>query len=176
MSAEFDDSEYKAPSVVRRPYELLQSARPPKRLNRFLIRDALSKLRVADIEIFRQVPFLQGLRRATTSTFSSHLDANSSTERKFIDHLYHSGLRLPDACPETAFPASTASRTSGTLHASGSFATDHPMIRLAGARKRDAELRQLIIARGDEVWSWHYREDLSDAKIAHRPDVFRKVR
>ena len=27
-------------------------------------------------------------------------------------------------------------------------------------RERDEEQRQLIIARGDEVWSWHYREDL----------------
>ena len=42
-------------------------------------------------------------------------------------------------------------------------------------QQRDAEQRQLIIARGDEVWAWHYREDLA-TRIAQRPDVFRKVR
>ena len=42
-------------------------------------------------------------------------------------------------------------------------------------RQRDEEQRQLIIARGDEVWVWHYRDDLA-AKIAQRPDIFRKVR
>jgi hypothetical protein len=42
-------------------------------------------------------------------------------------------------------------------------------------KRRDADQRQLIIARGDEVWSWHYRDDLA-ARIAQRPDVFRKVR
>ena len=42
-------------------------------------------------------------------------------------------------------------------------------------RARDNEQRQLIIARGDEVWSWHYREDLA-ATIARRPDIFRKMR
>ena len=36
-------------------------------------------------------------------------------------------------------------------------------------------LAALLLARGDEVWSWHYREDLA-AKISQRPDIFRKVR
>ena len=30
-------------------------------------------------------------------------------------------------------------------------------------------------AKGDEVWAWHYRENLA-AKVAQRPDIFRKVR
>ena len=32
---------------------------------------------------------------------------------------------------------------------------DNPQV-----RERDNEQRQLLIARGDEVWSWHYSEDL----------------
>jgi hypothetical protein len=41
--------------------------------------------------------------------------------------------------------------------------------------ERDEEQRQLTIARGDEVWVWHYRDELA-VRIAQRPDIFRKVR
>ncbi len=39
----------------------------------------------------------------------------------------------------------------------------------------DESKRQAILARGDEVWVYHYRDDLG-AKVAARPDIFRKVR
>lgn len=42
-------------------------------------------------------------------------------------------------------------------------------------RERDKEQRQLINARGDEFWVWHYKENLA-VKIAERPDIFRKVK
>ena len=57
---------------------------------------------------------------------------------------------------------------------SGYFATDPPHDEQS-VHERDQNQRQLIISRGDEVWSWHYRENLA-AKIAQRPDIFRKVR
>ena len=90
----FDDEEYKAPAS----YDDLLSyfnQRDHQRLDRFLIRDALGKLKLAEIEIQANSAFkdyeeqYQHMLRV--------LDPNSSTEREFIDHLYRNGLRLPDA-------------------------------------------------------------------------------
>lgn len=166
----FDDAEYKAPASYD---DLMNYYNQPdhKRLDRFLIRDALSKLKLADISIQTSAAF---------ADYESHyqhilqsLDSTSSTERKFIDHLYNRGLRLPDACQK---------RVQGIYCQPDFWYAPRFWVFCDGSphdelevRKRDAELRQLIIARGDEVWSWHYREDLS-AKIAQRPDVFGKVR
>ena len=166
----FDDENYKAPAS----YDDLMSyynQRDHQRLDRFLIRDALDKLKLAQIEIQASPAFTdyeeqyQQMRR--------DLDANSSTERTFVDHLYRNGLRLPDAAqkrvpdiycqPDFYLRATVLVFCDGSPH-------DDPKL-----RERDAEQRQLLIARGDEVWSWHYSEDLA-AKIALRPDIFRKVR
>ena len=102
-----------------------------------------------------------------------HLDPNSSTERTFIKYLYDNDLRLPDAAqkrvpgiycqPDFYYEPRFWVFCDGSPHDETSV------------RERDEEQRQLIIARGDEVWSWHYREDLA-AKVAARPDIFRKVR
>jgi hypothetical protein len=39
----------------------------------------------------------------------------------------------------------------------------------------DEEKRQAIMAMGDEVWVYYYRDNLAE-KVADRPDIFRKVR
>ena len=166
----FDDGEYKAPAS----YDDLMSyynQRDHQRLDRFLIRDALGKLRLADIEIQANAAF-QGYEEQYQHMLR-HLDANSSTERTFIDYLYQNGLRLPDDAqkrvpgiycqPDFYFEPRIWVFCDGSPH------DEVPV------RERDEEQRQLIIARGDEVWSWHYREDLA-AKIAQRPDIFRKIR
>ena len=166
----FDDEQYKAPAS----YDDLMSyynQRDHQRLDRFLIRDALGKLKLADIEIHASNVFedydeqYQHMLR--------HLDPNSSTERSFIEFLYRNGLRLPDA----------AQRRVPGIYCQPDFyyeprfwvfcdGSPHDDLQV---RQRDAEQRQRIIARGDEVWNWHYREDLA-AKVAQRPDIFRKVR
>ena len=166
----FDDVEYKAPAS----YDDLMSyfnQRDHQRLDRFLIRDALSKLRLANIEIQASALFKD--YEEQYQHMLRHLDPNSSTERAFIEHLYQNGLRLPDAAqkrtpdiycqPDFYYEPRFWVFCDGSPH-------DEQQV-----RKYDAEQRQLIIARGDEVWSWHYREDLG-AKIAQRPDIFRKVR
>ena len=166
----FDDEEYRAPAS----YDDLMSyynQRDHLRLNRFLIRDALGKLKRADIEIQASDAFddydqqYQHMLR--------HLDPNSSTERSFIEYLYRNGLRLPDAAQR---------RVSGIYCQPDFYYEPRIWVFCDGSphdelqvRQRDAEQRQLIIARGDEVWSWHYREDLA-SKVARRPDIFRKVR
>ncbi len=107
------------------------------------------------------------------TTTLRHLDPNSSTERRFIDHLYQNGFRLPDAAQK---------RVQGIYCQPDFYYEPRVWVFCDGsphdelpARERDDEQRQLIIARGDEVWSWHYSEDLA-AKITQRPDIFRKVR
>ena len=166
----FDDQQYKAPAS----YDDLMSyynQRDHQRLDRFLIRDALGKLRLADIEVQASAAY---------KDYEEHyqhmlrcLDPNSSTECTFIEYLYQNGLRLPDAAQK---------RVPGIYCQPDFYYEPRVWVFCDGSphdelqvRERDDEQRQLIIASGDEVWSWHYREDLG-TKIAQRPDIFRKVR
>jgi len=166
----FDDKEYLAPAS----YDDLLSyynQRDHQRIDRFLIRDAIEKLKVADIEIQASADFRD--YEEQYQHMLRHLDPNSSTEQKFIDHLYKNGLRLPDSAqkrvpdiycqPDFYYEPRFWVFCDGSPH-------DEPAI-----RERDEEQRQLIISRGDEVWAWHYTENLA-ARIAERPDIFRKVR
>ena len=166
----FDDPAYKAPAS----YDDLMSyynQRDHPRLDRFLIQDALDRLRRSDLEVQLSAAFTD--YEAQYRHMLRHLDASSSTERTFIEHLYRNGLRLPDAAqrrvpgiycqPDFYYEPRIWIFCDGAPH-------DDPQV-----RARDDEQRQLIIARGDEVWSWHYRDDLS-ARIARRPDIFAKVR
>ena len=165
----FADEEYKAPAS----YDDLLSyynQRDHQRLNRFLIQDALGKLRLADIEMQASAIF-KGYEEQYQHMLR-HLDPNSSTERAFIEHLYQNGLRLPDAAQKQV-PGIYCQPDFYYEPRVWVFCDGSPHDELQ-VSKRDAEQRQLIIARGDEVWSWHYREDLG-AKITQRPDIFRKV-
>src|SRR5262249_11825786 len=136
-----------------------------------LIRDALGKLASCQIEIQTNAGYrnydehYEAILRA--------LDQSSSTERTFLDFLYANGLRLPDAAqkrvddiycqPDFFYEPRFWVFCDGSPH-------DDPEV-----KQRDEEQRQLIIAQGDEVWAWHYRDSLGD-RISQRPDVFRKVR
>ena len=166
----FEDDEYKAPAS----YDDLMSyynQRDHQRLDRFLIRDALGKLGLADIETQASAAFSD--YEEQYRHLLRHLDPNSSTERTFVDYLYENRLRLPDAAqkrvpgiycqPDFYYEPRFWVFCDGSPH-------DEQQV-----RDRDENQRQLLIARGEEVWSWHYRQELS-AKIAQRPDVFRKVR
>ena len=166
----YDNQEYKAPAS----YDDLMSyynQRDHQRLDRFLIRDALSKLKLADIELQTSSDFKD--YEDQYQHMLRNLDPNSSTEREFIKYLYQNGLRLPD----------DAQRNIPDIYCKPDFYYE-PRIWIfcdgsphddADVRTRDEAQRQLIIARGDEVWSWHYREDLG-SKIEQRPDIFKRVR
>lgn len=166
----FDDETYKAAAS----YDDLLSyynQRDHKHIDRFLIREALQKLTVAAVEIISNEKF--GSYDDHYDWMMRNLDQNSLTERTFIEFLRENGLRLPDDAqkkvdgiycqPDFYYEPRIWVFCDGTPH-------DDP-----GVAKHDREQRQAIIARGDEVWSWHYREDLA-AKVAQRPDIFRKVR
>ncbi|MBX3650389.1 MAG: DEAD/DEAH box helicase [Burkholderiales bacterium] len=166
----YDDESYKGPAS----YDDLLSyynQRNHKIIDRHLIKDALEKLRICTIEIQTNTGFsgyeeqYQALLRA--------LDPNSSTERKFLDFLYQNGLRLPDSAqkrvdglyvqPDFYYEPRVWIFCDGTPHDEQSVQSD------------DALKRQSIIAKGDEVWVYYYKDNLSE-KVAARPDIFRKVR
>lgn len=166
----YDKPDYSAPAS----YDDLLSyynQRDHKVIDRMLIRDALDKLALCTIEIQTNAGFSD--YEAQYQFMLRNLDPNSSTERLFINYLHEHGLRLPDAAqkrvddiycqPDFYYEPRLWIFCDGSPH-------DEPAV-----RDRDESQRQSIIARGDEVWAWHYREDLA-SKIALRPDIFRKVR
>ena len=166
----FDDSKYLAPAS----YDDLLSyynQRDHKVIDRFSIRDALDKLGLCSIEIQTNMGFRD--YEEQHQAMLRNLDPNSSTERAFIKYLYDNGLRLPDAAQK---------RLDGIYCQPDFFYEPRFWVFCDGsphdteeARRRDEEQRQLIIAKGDEVWVWHYRENLA-SKVAQRADIFRKVR
>ncbi len=166
----FDDPKYLAPAS----YDDLLSyynQRDHKVIDRFLIRDALDKLLMCEVEVQTNLGFRD--YEEHYQAMLRNLDPNSSTERAFIKYLYDNGLRLPDAAqkrvegvycqPDFYYEPRFWVECHGTPH-------DDPAVREA-----DEEKRQAIIAKGDEVWVWYYKEDLA-TRIAQRPDIFRRVR
>ena len=151
----FDDADYKGPAS----YDDLLSyynQRDHKIIDRHLINDALEKLRICSIEIQTNTGFTsydeqyQALLR--------NLDPTSSTERKFIDYLYNNGLRLPDAAqkrvdglyvqPDFYYEPRIWVFCDGTPH-------DDPAV-----KADDEAKRQAIMAQGDEVWVYYYKDNL----------------
>ena len=167
---QFDNPQYLAPAS----YDDLLSyynQRDHKTIDRFLIKSALDKLAMCEVEIQTNAGFRD--YEEHYQSMLRNLDPNSATERTFIQFLYDHGLRLPDAAqkridgiycqPDFYYEPRFWVFCDGSPHDGNAV------------RERDESQRQAIIARGDEVWSWHYRQDLA-ARIAQRPDIFRKVR
>jgi hypothetical protein len=166
----YDEENYKGPAS----YDDLLSyynQRDHKIIDRHLIKDALGKLRICNVEIQTNPGF--GSYENQYQTLMRGLDPNSSTERKFLDFLYQKGLRLPDAAqkrvegiyvqPDFYYEPRIWVFCDGTPH-------DDPQV-----QAEDEAKRQAIMAKGDEVWVYYYRDHLSE-KVAARPDIFRKVR
>jgi superfamily II DNA or RNA helicase len=166
----FDDPDYYAPASYN---DLLSyyNQRDHKIIDRHLIKDALDKLSLCSIEIQTNTGYRD--YEEQYQSMLRHLDPNSSTERAFIAFLYENGLRMPDEAQRRVegiyCQPDFYYRPRFWVFCDGSPHDDK------ATQRHDAEQRQLIIARGDEVWSWHYRDDLA-TRIAQRPDIFRKVR
>ena len=166
----YDDSSYKGPAS----YDDLLSyynQRDHKSIDRRLIKDALDKLRISSLEVQANPGY---------TSYEDHyqamlqgLDPNSSTEQTFLDYLYNNGLRLPDAAqkrvdglfvqPDFYYEPRIWVFCDGTPH-------DDPAV-----QADDEAKRQAIMAMGDEVWVYYYRDNLAET-VAARPDIFRKVR
>lgn len=162
------------PSLVPASYDNLldyYNQRHHPRINRWEIKGALERLAACSFETVKSPPF---------ADYDDHyerigklIDANSSTERKFLDYLYQNGLRLPDAAqkpfpgiyvqPDFFYEPNVWVFCDGTPH-------DDAML-----REDDTAKRQAIINAGGEVVVWHYRDSLKEL-ICSRSDIFRKVR
>ncbi len=166
----FDDESYKGPAS----YDDLLSyynQRDHKLIDRHLIADALNKLRICTIEIQTNKGFND--YDGQYQTLIKHIDPSSSMESKFIDYLYTNGLRLPDAAqkrvdglyvqPDFYYHPRFWVFCDGSPH-------DDPAV-----KADDEAKRQAIIAMGDEVWVYYYKDNLANI-IAARPDIFKRVR
>ena len=166
----FDDPEYLDPAS----YDDLLSyynQRDHLIINRFLIQDALNKLKVCRLE--RQTNPDFGDYEEHYQTLRRQLDPNSSTERDFLDFLHQNDFRLPDAAqrvvdgiyvqPDFFYEPDVWVFCDGTPH-------DKPAV-----HEDDRVKRQAILNRGDQVFEYCYYDDLA-SKIASRPDIFTKVR
>jgi superfamily II DNA/RNA helicase len=166
----YDDAEYKGPAS----YDDLLSyynQREHKIIDRHLIKPALERLKSCSLELL------------TSSQFQSYeehyqwllkfIDPNSSTERKFLDYLHEHGLRLPDSAqkpvegiyvkPDFFYKPDVWVFCDGTPHDE------------AQLKEEDNSKRQAILNRGEQVFVYHYKDDLA-VRIASRPDIFKKVK
>jgi superfamily II DNA or RNA helicase len=166
----FDDPTYKGPAS----YDDLLSyynQRDHKVIDRWLIRDPLEKLRVCRIELQTNPAF--GSYEEQYAALLGMIDPQSSCELKFVEYLHTHGLRLPDAAqksvpglyvqPDFYYDPNFWVFCDGTPHDSAPVQAD------------DKQKRDSIRNIGNEVFFWHYAEDLA-AKIAKRPDIFKKVK
>jgi very-short-patch-repair endonuclease len=100
-------------------------------------------------------------------------DQNSSTEDKFLKHLYAQGLRLPDKAqpdvpdmyvkPDFFYKPNVMVFCDGTPH-------DDETV-----KRSDYEKRKALRDEGFQVLSWYYGDNLANW-IAQRPDIFTKAK
>jgi hypothetical protein len=165
----YDDADYleKASyddllSYYNQPYHL--------ELDRFLIRDALEKLRLSELQT---VALRFSSYEEQYRVLFGALDPSSSTERRFLTRLYERGLRMPDAAqksvpgiycrPDFFYEPDVWIFCDGSPH-------DQPVV-----QERDESQRAAIKTRGHEVIVFHYRDNL-DEMLDRYPDVFRPVK
>jgi hypothetical protein len=165
----FDDPDYKDPASYN---DLLSyyNQRDHANIDRFLIKDALEKLKVCDIEI------LGSGKKSYEEQYkllSRTIDPNSDTEKKFLNYLYEHNLKLPDSAQKTVkgiyvkpdfyYAPDFWVFCDGTPH-------DKPSVKEDDRQKRDA-----IRNAGEQVFEYYYKDNL-DEILAKRPDIFKKVK
>ncbi len=166
----FDDPDYKDPAS----YDDLLSyynQRYHLDIDRFLIQDALEKLKVCNVEILTSI--YNEDYDGHYQRILSQIDKNSITELKFIDYLHKNGLRLPDeaqlrvdgvyAQPDFFYKPDIHVYCDGTPH-------DDPKL-----KEHDLIVRDAIKNKGEQVIVYYYKDKLEDV-ISKRPDIFKKVK
>ena len=166
---QFDNPDYKDPASYN---DLLSyyNQRDHADIDRFLIKDALEKLKVCDIEI------LGSGKKSYEDQYKllqRTMDPNSDTEKKFLSYLYKNNLKLPDSAqkrvkgiytqPDFFYKPDFWVYCDGTPH-------DDPKVQKEDKMKRDA-----IRNKGDQVFVFYYQDDLEKI-ISDRPDIFKKVK
>lgn len=140
-------------------------------LDRFSIKDTLERLSHCSLDCSDSA--IDSDYDSQFERLLRQMDANSSTEEKFLHYLYKRNLRLPDEAQKTVdgiytqpdffYAPDTWVFCDGTPH-------DRPEVQADDLAKRKA-----IRDRGDEVIVYHYKNDL-DGIISKYPDIFKEVR
>jgi len=166
---QYDDQEYKEPASYN---DLLSyyNQRDHAIIDRFLIEDALKKLKLCSVEI---KPDGKKSYEEQYQSLSRAIDPNSDTEKKFLNYLYNNNFKLPDSAQKTVegiyvkpdfyYAPDFWIFCDGTPHDKASVKEDDK-------KKRDA-----IRNAGQQVFEYYYRDDLAEI-ISKRPDVFKKVK
>jgi superfamily II DNA/RNA helicase len=166
----FNDLEYTDPAS----YDDLLSyynQRDHKKINRFLIKDALEKLKICRYEIISNTAF-QDYDEHYRHLLKS-IDPQSETELRFLKYLYKSNIRLPDKAqmrvegiysqPDFFYEPNIHVFCDGIPH-------DDPTL-----KEHDEKIRQAIRNHGEQVIVYYYKDNL-DEVIDRRSDIFKKVR
>ena len=173
---QFDNEDYKAPAS----YTDLMSyynQRYHTMLDRFLIKEKLQMLAKCEVHPDAQSGAMHSYDYdAHYERLKQAYDKESSTERKFLDYLYQQKLRLPDYAqfkhPDIYVQPDFLYETNGVRTWVFCDGSPHD---LPGVQEDDREKRRAIRRLGDEVWVYHYKEDLIK-KIQERPDLFKPMR
>lgn len=142
------------------------------RIDRHLIKEQLEKLLICRFEVVANSKFKD--YEEQYQYLLKNMDANSSTERKFLDYLYKNGLKLPDIAqydvpglyimPDFYYEKENACVfCDGTPH-------DEPEI-----KKQDKQKREALINKGYDVVVYYYKDSLEEL-VKSRSDIFTKVR
>jgi len=166
---QYDDQEYKEPASYN---DLLSyyNQRDHAIIDRFLIEDALKKLKLCSVEI---KPDGKKSYEEQYQSLQRAIDPNSDTEKKFLNYLYNNNFKLPDSAQKTVegiyvkpdfyYAPDFWIFCDGTPH-------DDPNIKADDKKKRDA-----IRNKGHQVFEYYYMDDL-ETIISKRPDIFKKVK
>lgn len=140
-------------------------------LNRNYIRESLRMLKESAIEVLTSKSF--DSYDEQYHALQAGRDPNSSTEDKFLKHLYGKALKLPDEAqpkisdmfvrPDFLYKPNICIFCDGTPH-------DDNQIRLD-----DYEKRKALKEAGYQVLFWYYKDSL-DELILKRPDIFKPVK
>lgn len=142
-----------------------------QQIDRNLIREALSVLREANVEIISNKAF--GSYKEQYDFLEATRDSTSSTERVFLKHLYENGLKLPDLAqpeiddlyvrPDFFYEPNIYVFCDGTPH-------DDETVKMEDNKKRKA-----LVASGKRVIVWYYKDCLATL-IKKYSAIFKKVR
>jgi hypothetical protein len=165
------------PEALRASYDDLLSyynQRHHEIIDRTLIKKPLELLMDASVEISKNE---QQNYHKQFEFLKAAYDKNSSTELKFIQHLYNKGLALPDK----------AQYNLKEYYISADFVYDNvdagtqTFVFVDGSvhdkeevKEKDIKQRGLLADAGYDVIIWRYDQNLDEA-IANRKDIFRKV-
>jgi len=166
----YEDEGYKEPASYD---DLLSYYNQPyhKIIDRFLIREALEKLKICDVKMLSSDSYSN--YEEHYKSILSKIDRNSPTELKFLNYLYDRGLRLPDDAqqkvdgiysqPDFFYKPGIHIFCDGTPH-------DDPENKM-----KDTTIRDIIRNNGGEVIVYHYKDNLEEL-ISKRSDIFKKVK